>query len=128
MTPSLRAALEQRLGTAVQSTRPLSGGDINDTFEVALRNGDRIFVKTHPNPPGGMFEAEAHGLRWLKEAEAVRVPEVLAFSDDHPAYLALELLTGPISALRRERNPPILYLRIELRPASVRACRVVSGG
>lgn len=93
MTPSLRAALEQRLGTAVQSTRPLSGGDINDAFEVALRNGDRLFVKTHPNPPGGMFEAEAHGLRWLKEAEAVRVPNVLAFSDDRPAYLALELLT-----------------------------------
>jgi len=93
MTPGLRVALEQRLGTTVQSTRPLSGGDINDAFEVALKTGVGIFVKTHPNPPSGMFEAEAHGLRWLKEAEAVRVPDVLAFSDDRPAYLALELLT-----------------------------------
>ncbi len=93
MTPNLRAALEQRLGTAVQRARPLSGGDINDAFEVALENGNRIFVKTHPSAPSGMFEAEAHGLRWLDEAGAVRVPEVLAFSDESPAYLALELLT-----------------------------------
>jgi fructosamine-3-kinase len=93
MNPGLRAAIEQCSGTAVQSTRPLSGGDINDAFEVALENGDKIFVKTHPDPPNGMFEAEAHGLRWLKETETVRVPEVLAVSDDRPAYLALELLT-----------------------------------
>jgi fructosamine-3-kinase len=93
MNPGLRAALEQRLGNTVQSTRPLSGGDINDAFEVVLKNGEGIFVKTHPNPPSEMFEAEAHGLRWLKDAEAVRVPDVLAFSDDRPAYLALELLT-----------------------------------
>ncbi len=93
MNPILRAAIGQHLDTAVQSARPLSGGDINNAFEVALENGDRIFVKTHPNPPDGVFEAEAQGLRWLKETAAIRVPEVLAFSDDHPAYLALELLT-----------------------------------
>lgn len=93
MNPILRAAIGQHLGIAVQSARPLSGGDINNAFEVALENGDRIFVKTHPNPPDGVFEAEAQGLRWLKETAAIRVPQVLAFSDDHPAYLALELLT-----------------------------------
>ncbi len=92
MTPHLREALEARLGAAVQRTLPLSGGDINDAFEVTLENGDRVFVKTHPSPPSGMFEAEAHGLRWLKEARAVRVPDVIAFSDEAPAYLALELI------------------------------------
>ncbi len=92
MIPDLRAALERRFGTGVQRARPLSGGDINDAFEVAFDNGDRIFVKTHPRPPSGMFEAEAHGLRWLAEARTIRVPDVLAFSNDAPAYLALELL------------------------------------
>lgn len=76
----------------MKSARPLTGGDINDAFEVALESGTRIFVKTHPNPPNGMFAAEAHGLDWLRETGAVRVPEVLAFSDERPAYLALELL------------------------------------
>jgi fructosamine-3-kinase len=40
-----------------------------------------------------MFEAEARGLRWLEEADAIRIPRVIAASDDGPAFLALELLT-----------------------------------
>ena len=93
MSPELRAALEQRLGTQVLGAKQLGGGDINDVFEVSLGEGSRIFVKTHPNPPGGMFEAEARGLRWLEEAGAIRTPQVVAVSDRRPAYLALELLT-----------------------------------
>ena len=93
MNPELCASLEQRLGTKVRAAKRLSGGDINEAFEVTLGTGTSIFVKTHPNPPGGMFEAEARGLRWLAEADAIRIPRVLAVSDDRPAYLALELLT-----------------------------------
>jgi fructosamine-3-kinase len=92
MSPELRAALEQRLGTQVIGAKELGGGDINDAFEVSLGNGASIFVKTHPNPPDGMFEAEARGLRWLEEAGAIRIPQVVAASDRRPAYLALELL------------------------------------
>ena len=65
MNPELCASLEQRLGTRVRAAKRLSGGDINEAFEVSLGTGTSIFVKTHPNPPGGMFEAEARGLRWL---------------------------------------------------------------
>jgi len=93
MSPELRAVLEQRLGKPVRSAKRLGGGDINDAFEVALGDGTRVFVKTHPNPPSGMFEAEARGLRWLEEADAIRVPRVIAVSDEVPAFLALELLT-----------------------------------
>jgi len=92
MTPELRAVLEQRLGKPVRGVKRLGGGDINDAFELALGDGTSVFVKTHPNPPGGMFEAEARGLRWLEEAEAIRVPLVIAASDGRPAFLALELL------------------------------------
>ena len=92
MSPELRAVLEQRLGKLVRSAKRLGGGDINDAFEVALDDGTRVFVKTHPNPPSGMFEAEARGLRWLGEADAIRIPRVIAVSDARPAFLALELL------------------------------------
>jgi fructosamine-3-kinase len=92
MIPELCARLEQRLGTRVRGAKQLSGGDINEAFEVSLGTGERIFVKTHPSPPAGMFEAEARGLRWLAEADAIRIPRVLAVSDDSPAFLALELL------------------------------------
>ena len=92
MSPELRDALEQRLSTQVLGAKRLRGGDINDAFGVALRGRASIFVKTHPDPPRGMFEAEARGLRWLEEARAIRTPRVVAVSDERPAYLALELL------------------------------------
>jgi protein-ribulosamine 3-kinase len=93
MTPELRDALEQTLGHRVTRTTSIGGGSINDAAEVSLSDGTRVFVKTHPNPPSGMFEAEARGLRWLDEAGAIRVPRVLAVSDAEPAFLALELLS-----------------------------------
>jgi protein-ribulosamine 3-kinase len=93
MSPELRAALEQRLGTRVLGANRLGGGDINEAFEVSLADGTSIFAKTHPNPPNGMFGAEARGLRWLGEANTIRIPRVVAVSDEPPAYLALELLT-----------------------------------
>lgn len=92
MSPELREALERALGTSVTRTKRLSGGDINEAFEVSLATGASVFMKTHPRPPAGMFEAEARGLRWLAEADAIRIPEVLAVSEAPPAFLALELL------------------------------------
>jgi fructosamine-3-kinase len=52
-----------------------------------------VFVKSNPAPPPGLFAAEAHGLGWLAEADAIRVPAVIAVGDDH---LVLEWLErGP---------------------------------
>ena len=73
MSPELRAALEQRLGTRVLGANRLGGGDINEAFEVSLADGTNIFAKTHPHPLGGMFGAEARGLRWLGEANAIQI-------------------------------------------------------
>jgi fructosamine-3-kinase len=90
----LKAAVGRALGGAVAGARPLAGGDINQAFEVALEDGRRVFVKTNPRSPRGMFAAEARGLGWLAEARALRVPAVLAAStpDDGPQFLALELV------------------------------------
>ena len=94
MIPELRGALEQQLGTRVLGAKRLVGGDINEAFEVALEDGARVFVKTHPDPPRTMFSAEARGLRWLQESGAIRVPRVIAVSEGEPAYLVLELITS----------------------------------
>ena len=92
MNPALREALEGALGSCVARASSLGGGDINEAFEVTLADGSGVFVKSHPNPPPGMFAAEARGLRWLDEAGAIRVPRVLAVSDSAPSFLALELV------------------------------------
>src|SRR6185295_19932217 len=92
------ARLEASLGSALRSrvvgARPLSGGDINEAFEVALADGRAVFVKSNVRAPNDMFVAEARGLAWLGDAKALRVPAVLAASgaNDLTPFLALELI------------------------------------
>lgn len=96
MDARLERSLRYALGCAVQRARPLSGGDINDAFELELAGGARVFLKTNAKAPPGMFPAEARGLDWLRAAEALRIPEVLAVSGGRagePCFLVLELLT-----------------------------------
>jgi fructosamine-3-kinase len=68
---------------------PVSGGDVCTASRLTLDDGASIFAKSWPSgpPPEGFFAAEANGLRWLREAGAVPIPEVIA---DLPELLALE--------------------------------------
>ncbi len=95
------------LGPAARRIARLTGLPVRDAraagaqhgyqhFMVTLAGGQRAFAKvtTEDGPagddpaldgtaaddpaPGGAFAAEANGLRWLAEADAVPVPEVLA--------------------------------------------------
>jgi fructosamine-3-kinase len=92
---ALEKALARRFGVAVRSAERLSGGDINDAFAVTLADGRSLFVKTNDRSPPGMFEAEARGLAWLAEAQAIRLPDVLSVgAPGEPPYLALELLAS----------------------------------
>lgn len=59
----------------------VSGGDVARSFRVELTSGAVVFAKTHEHPPAGFFTTEATGLAWLTEAQAVRVPDVLAVTD-----------------------------------------------
>ena len=89
----MRAAVSESVGCAlgsrVERTTRLSGGDINDAFAAELSDGRRVFVKANAHTPRGMFAAEAEGLAWLGEARVVAVPQVLAVGDD---FLVLELI------------------------------------
>ncbi len=93
MEGALAMAVEARLGRAVRASRSVAGGDINAAYSAELSDGRRVFVKTHPRAPGNMFAVEARGLSWLREAGALRIPEVLAVSDGTevgPKFLVLE--------------------------------------
>ena len=84
--------VERTLRSLPVRVQGLSGGDINEAYRVELADGRCVFVKSHARPPAGMFSAEAQGLRWLAEAAALIIPEVLAVSDENPACLVLEYL------------------------------------
>jgi len=93
MDPRVRQAVEAALGAVASPAVPVSGGDINDAFRVALADGRAVFVKTNATADPGMFPAEARGLSWLEAARALRVPRVLAVSGEPgAAFLALEYL------------------------------------
>lgn len=73
---------EAMLDAAVVATTPVAGGDICTSTRVKLSDGRSALVKTRPNPPEGFFTSEAEGLRWLRQAGGVAVPEVLATEPD----------------------------------------------
>jgi len=74
------AALEAQLGPL----RPVAGGSICDAYRSA---DGTTFVKSLRDAPDGLFAAEAAGLRWLADAGALRVPEVVGVGPD---WIALE--------------------------------------
>jgi fructosamine-3-kinase len=94
MDDRLENSLATALGSRVLKARPLTGGDINEAFEVDLADGRAVFVKCNASAPNDMFVAEARGLAWLGDAKALRVPAVLAASgaNDLTPFLALELI------------------------------------
>ncbi|MEM9033805.1 MAG: fructosamine kinase family protein [Actinomycetota bacterium] len=82
--------LTEALGAAPRRAGRLGGGDVAESSRIDLDDGRTVFAKTHRSPPPGFFTTEAAGLRWLRDAGAVRVPEVLAVDDEPPSFLALE--------------------------------------
>jgi len=73
----------------------IGGGCIADARIATFENGTRVFVKTAAGH-ADMFEREAEGLAALAEADAIRVPAVLAVSPDG---LVLELIQQGSKAL-----------------------------
>jgi len=89
---ALSARLAELLGAPVHSAQSVYGGDINQSagFECG---GVPYFVKWNASAPPRMFPTEAHGLRLLTGAQALRVPAVIAQGDADgacPAFLVLE--------------------------------------
>jgi fructosamine-3-kinase len=79
----------QQLSTLLAHQRiretPVPGGSICAASRLTLDDGASLFAKTWPGPeppPEGFFESEAAGLRWLREVEAIAVPEVIVAGAD----------------------------------------------
>jgi fructosamine-3-kinase len=101
---SLKSKIEQDLAKArgqdvrISTFSHLGGGCINQAHRIELTTGERYFVKWSNNAPSDIFEKEAYGLRVLKNATSLRVPEPIVFSppdERGPGFLILEdLLDG----------------------------------
>jgi fructosamine-3-kinase len=79
---------------------PVAGG-ICAASRLTLDDGGSVFVKALTDPPTGFFAAESAGLTWLREADAVPVPELIAALDE---MLVLEWIEpGEASPAAAER-------------------------
>jgi fructosamine-3-kinase len=88
-------------GTGVRDLRPAGSAHRWRYYRAALADGREVFAKVAAAGLEGVFDAEAHGLRWLAEAAAVSVPEVVGWDD---ATLIVSWVTaGPPGAAVAER-------------------------
>jgi fructosamine-3-kinase len=78
---SVATTVARVLGVAVGASHPIGGGDVGEGWRLELADGRTVYAKTRAGAPPGLFEAEAAGLRWLANAGALPVPEVLAVVD-----------------------------------------------
>ena len=90
---TIRSALRDAGIDAGNATpRPVSGGDISSAWRLDAPD-QSLFLKTGPSSSYEMFAAEAEGLQELAQANAVRVPAVLAYGEHAgSAFIALEWL------------------------------------
>ena len=91
---ALRARVEAELGQPIVAAVRVAGGDINDALELRLGDGQSVFLKTNAQAPLAMFAAEARGLEFLEQAQALRIPKRLGVSSAQvgPSFLLLEFI------------------------------------
>jgi fructosamine-3-kinase len=104
MERALQRVIEGALGRRIVRATPLRGGDVAESYAVDLDDDRRVFAKTHRAAPPEFFTTEATGLEWLRAADVVRVPEVLAVSDDPPNHLVLEWIDEGRATRSTERD------------------------
>lgn len=64
-------------GRAIVEERAVGGGCINRAVRVTVEGGESFFLKWNADADPRMFEVEAEGLRALRSAGTLRVPEVI---------------------------------------------------
>jgi fructosamine-3-kinase len=68
-------------GASVTELRVTGGQHLWRHYRGLLADGRQIFAKLSERHTGDLFRSEAGGLRWLSDAHAVPVPDVLAVDD-----------------------------------------------
>lgn len=96
LTPSWLDGLEMG---EVESASPLEGGVANKTYRMRTTLGRSVIVKTHDDPPPGMYALEADGLNALRVPGAFAVPSVLRVAPD---FLVLSDLGAEVLADQSE--------------------------
>ncbi|MEJ5263190.1 MAG: fructosamine kinase family protein [Ignavibacterium sp.] len=77
MTDYIKNRIEKELNCKIISSKSVGGGCINDAETIFTNDNRSFFLKKNFSTPDDMFFKEANGLKELKKANAIRVPEVI---------------------------------------------------
>lgn len=119
----VEAALSSRAARSVKivESTPVTGGCIHQTVRLSTNLREDFFLKWAKGAVSDIFDAEADGLRALRQSTDLTVPEVIGHSDagENPAWLVLEYvpqgspapdyaehLGGALAALHEAREGP----------------------
>jgi len=93
---SVKDILIRRLNVKNGALKPVSGGDINDAYEL-LSTDAHFFIKSNDAPQSfQMFTAEAKGLLLMKEKAGIKTPSVIdCFEENGCAFLVLDWISMP---------------------------------
>lgn len=90
LSDSLKEKVEEQIGEKIQQAESTTGGCIADSYLLDLTSGERVFLKSAGRHNPDLFHKEAHGLKELKKAGCLPVPEVRLISED---FIVLEAIT-----------------------------------
>ena len=92
---SLQDALRSLFEANLKAVSRISGGDINDAYELILTTGERVFMKSNRRSDVSFFTAEAEGLAAIERTGTIGTPRVLGCgTDSDRAFLLLEFIIG----------------------------------
>ena len=92
----IKNKIEENTGAKIKSISSLLGGCISDAYKITDEKNNDYFLKLNPTPKD-LFIKESNGLKELRKANAIRVPEVKACNEEF-------LLTEFISTGNRSKN------------------------
>ncbi|MEN8225451.1 MAG: fructosamine kinase family protein [Bacteroidota bacterium] len=99
LSEEVSALLSARTGTSTEiiGASSLSGGSINDAFQIETNSGNYFLKYNQASAYPGMFEQEAKGLALLQEAKEIRVPGLIASGEaGKHSFLLLEYLDSAV--------------------------------
>src|ERR1035438_9331122 len=73
--------IENLRGSAVKKSESLSGGCISNAYKVTFEDDISFLMKINEHSPADMFIKEAHGLKELQKAKAIKIPEVNLYDE-----------------------------------------------
>lgn len=77
----------------LNTTKRLTGGDINDVFLLSCTAGQYVVKVNHATKFPGMFAAEAKGLELLRQSNSFKIPTVIGDGTiGEKSYLLLEYI------------------------------------